>query len=62
MTGKPIKRRKRAIPGRAQEQKKVMVYLYEDEHALIYKAAVSHGLSVSGYMALAAMEKANRNT
>lgn len=60
MTNKPEKRRKRAIPGRAKEQKKVMVYLYEDEHELIYSAAVRSGLSVSGYMALAAMDKARR--
>lgn len=39
-----------------------MVYLYEDEHAVIYKAAVRNGLSVSGYMAIASMEKARRES
>jgi predicted HicB family RNase H-like nuclease len=54
------KRRKRAIPGRSAESRKLMVYLYDDEHELIREAAITNGTSMSAYLVMAAIEKARR--
>jgi uncharacterized protein (DUF1778 family) len=54
------KRRKRAIPGKSEEGRRVMVYLYQDEYDKIYRASVKAGSSISGYMTTSALERATR--
>ena len=53
-----MKRRKRSVPGRSSEGKKVMIYLYEDEYNVIRKAAIKRGSSISGYVSTVAIDKA----